>query len=86
MALTNKRRPAIYNGLTDIIEEEALEVMLTNFPARGIDEPVTRDYLPGQSAQLEGRTQGRSATPTRGMVGMLVAVPPVTGGRQAYFA
>ncbi|NLH68342.1 MAG: hypothetical protein GX471_19640, partial [Candidatus Microthrix parvicella] len=39
MALTNKSRTAIYNGLTDIIEEEALEEMLTNFPAREIDEP-----------------------------------------------
>ena len=85
MALTNKSRTAIYNGLTDIIEEEALEEMLTNFPAREIDEPVTRDYLAAQFAQLEGRIQDRFATQTRWMVGMIVAIPPVTVALQAYF-
>ncbi|MBK6310372.1 MAG: hypothetical protein IPF42_07220 [Candidatus Microthrix sp.] len=41
MALTNKSRTAIYSGLTDIIDEDAVEEMLTNFPARDTDEPVT---------------------------------------------
>ena len=85
MALTNKSRTAIYTALSDIIEEEALEEMLTNFPAREIDEPVTRDYLAAQFAQLEGRIQDRFATQTRWMVGMIVAIPPVTVALQAYF-
>jgi hypothetical protein len=55
MALTNKSRTAIYNALTDIIEEEALEEMLTNFPAREIDEPVTRDYMAAQMSQIAPR-------------------------------
>ena len=92
MALTNKSRTAIFNGLTDIIAEEALEEMLTNFPAREIDEPVTRDFLAARfaesdvrMAQMEGRIQDRLATQTRWMVAMIVAAPTVTVALQAYF-
>jgi hypothetical protein len=55
MALTNKSRTAIYSGLTDIIDEDAVEEMLTNFPARDIDEPVTRDFLSAQLVMRENR-------------------------------
>ena len=92
IALTNKSRTAIYNALTDIIEEEALEEMLTNFPAREIDEPVTRDFLAaqmsdlrGEMTQMESRLQDRLATQTRWMVAMIVAAPTVTVALQAYF-
>ena len=67
MVLTNKSRSAIYNGLTDIIEEEALEEMLTNFPAREIDEPVTRDFLAAQMSDLRGemtQMEGRLSSDT----------------------
>ncbi len=98
MALTNKSRTAIYTGLSDIIEEEALEEMLTNFPARDIDEPVTRDFLAAQMsqmrteltqidvrmAQIESRIQDRLASQTRWMVGMIIAVPAVTVALQAF--
>ena len=92
IALTNKSRTAIYNALTEIIEEEALEEMLTNFPAREIDEPVTRDFLAaqmsdlrGEMTQMESRLQDRLATQTRWMVAMIVAAPTVTVALQAYF-
>jgi hypothetical protein len=92
IALTNKSRTAIYNALTDIIEEEALEEMLTNFPAREIDEPVTRDFLAaqmsdlrGEMTQMESRLQDRLAAQTRWMVAMIVAAPTVTVALQAYF-
>jgi hypothetical protein len=92
MALTNKSRTAIYSALSDIIEEEALEEMLTNFPAREIDEPVTRDFLAaqmsdlrGEMTQMESRLQDRLATQTRWMVAMIVAAPTVTVALQAYF-
>ena len=96
MALTNKSRTAIYNALTDIIEEEALEEMLTNFPAREIDEPVTRDYMAAQMSQMrtemvqaESRIittmEARLSSQTRWMVSMIIAAPTVTVALQAYF-
>jgi hypothetical protein len=96
MALSNKSRTAIYNALTDIIEEEALEEMLTNFPAREIDEPVTRDYMAAQMSQMrtemvqaESRIittmEARLSSQTRWMVSMIIAAPTVTVALQAYF-
>lgn len=92
MASTNKSRTAIYNGLTDIIEEEAVEEMLTNFPARETGEPVTRDFLAARFAesdvrmtQMESRLQDRLAAQTRWMIAMIVAAPTVTVALQAYF-
>lgn len=98
MALTNKSRTAIYSGLTDIIDEDAVEEMLTNFPARETVEPVTRDFLAAQMSQMraemaqiraemarmESRIQDRFATQTRWMVGMMIAVPAVTVALQAF--
>ena len=87
-ALTNKSRTAIQNGLTDIIEAEALEEMLTNFPAREIDEPVTRDFLDTRLAQMESRVNTtwdkRLTSQTRWMVSMIIAAPAVAVALQAY--
>ena len=95
MALTNKRRTASYTGLSDIIEEEALEEMLTNFPAREIDEPVTRDFLTARIAEIDVRMaqmetrinatlDKRLTSQTLWMVAMIVAVPTVTVALQAF--
>ena len=95
MALTNKSRTAIYSGLTDIIDEDAVEEMLTNFPARDTDEPVTRDYLSAQLSRAESRLSRdiheskdemnrRLTSQTRWMVGMIIAVPAVTVALQVF--
>ena len=98
MALTNKSPTAIYSGLTDIIDEDAVEEMLTNFPARETDEPVTQDFLAAQMsqmrtevsqiraemAQMGSRIQDRFAAQTRWMVAMIVAVPAATVALQAF--
>ena len=84
MALTNKSRTAIYSGLTDIIDEDAVEEMLTNFPARETDEPVTRDFLAAQMSQMESRIQDRLVTQTRLLVAMIIAVPAATVALQAF--
>lgn len=59
MALSSRSRAAIYTGLSELIEEDAVEDMLTNFPAREVDEPVTRDFLDARLAEVEARIIGR---------------------------
>ena len=59
MALSSRGRAAIYTGLSELIEEDAVEDMLTNFPAREVDEPVTRDFLDARLAEVEARIIGR---------------------------
>ncbi|CAN5700397.1 hypothetical protein BH24ACT4_BH24ACT4_24990 [soil metagenome] len=45
MALTERNRAAVHQGLSRIIDEEAVAELLSNIPARDIDEPSTREHL-----------------------------------------
>ena len=45
MALNHRSRSAIYNGLHSLVGEQAVEDMLSEFPSRPDDEPVTKQYL-----------------------------------------
>ena len=45
MALTHKHRSALYEGLSEIVHEEAVNEMLAYFPTRDGDEPISKDFL-----------------------------------------
>jgi len=56
VALTERNRNALYQGLTRTIgDEEAVEAMLAQFPARDVDEPATKDFVRAEIAGLEQR-------------------------------
>ncbi|HMR96279.1 MAG TPA: hypothetical protein PKE05_12115, partial [Microthrixaceae bacterium] len=55
MALTEKSRSALYLGLSHVIDEEAVEEMLSYFPARDVEESVTKEFLRAELAELEMR-------------------------------
>lgn len=50
MALTEKSRSALYLGLSHVIDEEAVEEMLTNFPTHDIDDIATKDFVRAEIA------------------------------------
>ena len=53
MALTERNRNALYQGFVSLIDdEEAVEAMLSYFPARDVEEPVTKEYLRAEVAVL----------------------------------
>jgi|GEM_PF-3338118 len=52
MALTERNRSALYQGLSTIIDEEAVEEMLSYFPARDVEEPATKEFLRAETALL----------------------------------
>lgn len=53
MALTERSRSALYRGLGTIIDdEEAVGEVLSYFPARDVEEPVTKDHLRAEMAEL----------------------------------
>jgi hypothetical protein len=58
MALTHKHRTALYEGLSGIVDEEAVDEMLAYFPTRDGDEPINRDFLRAEMSDL--RTELRS--------------------------
>lgn len=56
MALTERNRNALYQGLLRTVEdEEAVEAMLSQFPARDQDEPATKDFVAAVEARLDQR-------------------------------
>lgn len=52
MALTERSRSALYTGLRTVVDEEAVQEMLSFFPARDVEEPVTKDHLRAEMAEL----------------------------------
>jgi hypothetical protein len=56
VALTERNRNALYQGLTRTIgDEEAVEAMLAQFPAHDLDEPATKDFVMAVEARVERR-------------------------------
>lgn len=75
MALSEKHRSTLYQGLVDLIpDEQAVEEMLSYFPARDVEEPVTKDYLRAEMAELRTELRGEMAelrTELRGEMALL---------------
>lgn len=56
MRLSEKSRSAIYQGLASVVhDEEAIEEMLSHFPARGVEELVTKDSFCAELADTSRR-------------------------------
>lgn len=52
MALSERSRSVLYQGFMSVVEDEqAVQEMMGYFPARDLDDPVTRDFL---HAELSG--------------------------------
>jgi len=58
MALTEKSRSALYQGLTTIADEQAVQEMLSYFPARDVEEPVTKELLRAEMSDLRTELRG----------------------------
>jgi hypothetical protein len=53
VALTERSRSALYQGLTDLIEDEvAVGELLSYFPARDVEEPATKELVAVTAADL----------------------------------
>lgn len=61
MALTHKHRAALYEGLSGIVDEEAVDEMLAYFPTRDGDEPINRDFLRAEMSDLRTELRGEMA-------------------------
>lgn len=53
MALSERSRTTIYLGLNSVIDDEqAVSEMLSYFPARDVEEPVTKEFLRAEIATV----------------------------------
>ena len=59
MALTERTRSALYQVLTDLMEdEEAVGEIVSFFPARDVEEPATKEFVAAQIAELRAEIAG----------------------------
>ena len=76
MALSERSRSVLYQGLVAIVEDEqAVQKMMSYLPARDVEEPVTKDFLRAEMNDLraEMRTEmGDLRTEMGQMEGRLV--------------
>lgn len=53
MSLTQKSRTEIYRALSELgADPDAVEELLSHFPSRDLDEPVTKEFHRAESATL----------------------------------
>ena len=54
--VTDRTQPScLYQGLITVIDDEqAVEEMMSYFPARDVEEPVTKEFLRAELADLRG--------------------------------
>jgi len=52
MALSEKHRSSIYQGLLQFLGEEEAQALLSQFPARDLDVPVTKEFVRAEIADV----------------------------------
>ena len=59
MAMSEKHRSSIYRTLSPMLGEEEAEALLSQFPSRDLDEPVTQAFVRAEitSVRLELHTE-----------------------------
>ena len=78
MALTERNRSALYQGLSEIIDEEAVGELLSNIPAHGTDEPATKDFVRAEIQASANRLIIWFVSVNTAMVGLVLAITRVT--------
>ncbi len=59
MALSERSRSALYRGFSAVVDdEEAVAEMLSFFPARDVEEAVTKEFIRAELAETELRLGG----------------------------
>jgi len=73
MAISEKSRSALYQGLVPIAGEEAVGEMLSYFPARDLEEPVTKEHLRAELSDLRAEMHGLANKLLVWLTGTIVA-------------
>ena len=54
MALSEKSRSSLFVALSEVADEEAVEEMLSHFPARDVEEAASKEFIRAEIADLGG--------------------------------
>jgi hypothetical protein len=76
VAISERSRSAIYQALSPLAGEEPVSEMLSYFPARDVEEPVTKELLRAELAELRTEIHTSANRLLRWLMGTIIA----TGG------
>jgi len=62
VALSQRHRSEIYNVWAPQLGEEVAEALISHFPSRDLDEPVTKEFVQIQVAELRGEVHDGDAS------------------------
>ena len=82
MALSQKHRSSIYTHLTPIIGEEEAEALLSHFPARDLDEPVTKEFVRAEIAEVRTEIAELRGDLETGVAGVRTEIAQLRGELQ----
>jgi hypothetical protein len=71
VALSQKHRSSIYQQLSPILGEEEAEALLSQFPARDLDEPVTKEFVRAEIGTLRAEMLEKFREQTMWMAGSM---------------
>lgn len=52
MSLSERNRAVLYQGLSTLVDEEAVAEMMSYFPARDVEEPVTKEFMQAEVSEV----------------------------------
>ena len=70
MALSQKHRSSLYQHLAPLVGEEAAEALLSQFPSRDLDEPVTKEFVRAEISDVRAEISGLRAEMTGEISGL----------------
>lgn len=78
MSLSQKSRTAIYEALSNLgTDPDALEEFLSHFPSRDLDEPVTKEFLRAEMAELRTEVHQGFQRMTLSLAALMVSMTGV---------
>ncbi len=70
MALTERSRSSLYQALTAVVDDEqAVQEMLSYFPARDVEEPATKEFVRAEIAELRADMHKQTVASIGVMIG-----------------
>lgn len=72
MALKERHRSSIYQTLAPMLGEEEAEALLSQFPARDLDEPVTKEFVRAEIADLRTEMHDEFRRMTTWLIGTMI--------------
>ena len=80
MPMTERSRAVVCRSFTDLIHDpQAVQEMLSHFPAQELEVPATKDFVRAEVADLRREMHALARSQTQWLVGVMIALLTLQG-------